>query len=366
MRGRTNNVKPGTNTSDATAGAGDIRSGKTAYGPAGKLTGTLVQLDTSDATAVASDIRSGKSGYVNGVKVSGNLADNGALGTITPGTTDQTIPAGITSGGLVIGDADLLPENIKPGINLFGVNGTFTNDSNAVAADIKSGVTAYVAGVKLTGTMAAKGAQTYTPTTTDQTIAANQWLSGVQTISGDADLVAGNIKSGVNIFGVVGTFAGTGTKDVFQAMGLGNAFTGIASVDYSGAGVACLRRNGISSVNLTIFFKNSLISNSSGYITSIDGISSNLGGDTYYLSGYSKTTETDAYQLRAFGNAGSYVANLNVSGPGWVCIACNTISNGVINMPFKTNLTTSSDGTITAIDGVNVSGLSRQCVAYSN
>ena len=53
-----------------------------------------------------------------------------------------------------------------------------------------------------------KGAQTYTPTTTDQTISSGRWLTGAQTIKGDANLVAANIKSGVSIFGVSGNYSG--------------------------------------------------------------------------------------------------------------------------------------------------------------
>lgn len=55
-----------------------------------------------------------------------------------------------------------------------------------------------------------KSAATYTPSTSNQTIAASQYLSGAQTIKGDANLVAGNIKSGVSIFGVTGTYAAAG------------------------------------------------------------------------------------------------------------------------------------------------------------
>lgn len=57
-----------------------------------------------------------------------------------------------------------------------------------------------------------KAAATYTPKTSDQSIAASQYLSGAQTIKGDANLVAGNIKSGVSIFGVAGTYAGGGSS----------------------------------------------------------------------------------------------------------------------------------------------------------
>ena len=57
-----------------------------------------------------------------------------------------------------------------------------------------------------------KSAATYTPSTSNQKIAASQYLSGAQTIKGDANLVAGNIKSGVSIFGVTGTYAGGGSS----------------------------------------------------------------------------------------------------------------------------------------------------------
>lgn len=57
-----------------------------------------------------------------------------------------------------------------------------------------------------------KSAATYTPSTNNQTIAASQYLSGAQTIKGDANLVAGNIKSGVSIFDVTGTYAGGGSS----------------------------------------------------------------------------------------------------------------------------------------------------------
>lgn len=51
-------------------------------------------------------------------------------------------------------------------------------------------------------------ATTYTPTTTAQTIPSYRWLTGSQTILGDSNLIASNIKSGVNIFSVTGTYSG--------------------------------------------------------------------------------------------------------------------------------------------------------------
>jgi hypothetical protein len=83
-----------------------------------------------------------------------------------------------------------------------------TSDATATAGDIVSGKTAYVNGSLVTGSITEKSAQEYIPSTSDQTIAANQYLSGIQTIKGDENLLAENIKSGVTIFGVVGTYTG--------------------------------------------------------------------------------------------------------------------------------------------------------------
>ena len=82
-----------------------------------------------------------------------------------------------------------------------------TSDANAQQGEILSGKTAYVNGSKVTGNISSKSAQTYTPTTSDQTIASGQYLSGAQTIKGDANLVSANILSGKSIFGVSGSLS---------------------------------------------------------------------------------------------------------------------------------------------------------------
>lgn len=57
-----------------------------------------------------------------------------------------------------------------------------------------------------------KSAATYTPGTSDQSIASGQYLNGTQTIKGDSNLTAANIKSGVKIFNVTGSYAGGGSS----------------------------------------------------------------------------------------------------------------------------------------------------------
>ena len=55
-----------------------------------------------------------------------------------------------------------------------------------------------------------QAAQTITPGTANKTIASGRYLTGTQTIKGDSNLVAGNIKKGVSIFGVSGSYEGSG------------------------------------------------------------------------------------------------------------------------------------------------------------
>lgn len=75
--------------------------------------------------------------------------------TITPGTTNQIIASGtyLTGTQTIIGDADLTAVNIKTGVQIFGVTGSYTSDATASAADIVNGKTGYVNGSKITGSL---------------------------------------------------------------------------------------------------------------------------------------------------------------------------------------------------------------------
>lgn len=75
----------------------------------------------------------------------------------------------------------------------------------ATPGDVLSGKTfSSSGGVGQTGTMPNNGAVSLTPGTSPVTVAAGSH-NGAGTVAGDADLVAGNIKNGVDIFGVTGT-----------------------------------------------------------------------------------------------------------------------------------------------------------------
>lgn len=89
-----------------------------------------------------------------------------------------------------------------------------SDDANAVVSDVLAGKTFYQGGVKKIGTIPSKGTATITPGTINQFISAGQYLSGAQTILGDADLLSENIKKDVNIFGKIGSYLGPGIKRI--------------------------------------------------------------------------------------------------------------------------------------------------------
>lgn len=82
------------------------------------------------------------------------------------------------------------------------------SDADVTAGKMLSGIVGYTNNGKVTGSIQSQAAQTITPGASDKTIASGKYLSGTQTIKGDANLLAENIKNGVSIFGVVGSFAG--------------------------------------------------------------------------------------------------------------------------------------------------------------
>lgn len=106
---------------------------------------------------------------------------------------------------------------VSTGTNTLTLTKTVSVTPSVTTAGYISSGTAGNSSVSLTASVTTKAAATITPGTTNQTIASGTYLTGTQTIEGDADLVAGNIKSGVQIFGVTGSYSGIDTSDATAA-----------------------------------------------------------------------------------------------------------------------------------------------------
>ena len=226
-------------TSDATAGPDDILVGATAYVNGEKITGTHVCEssggsggseggggESSGELAVLNDIRvepTGEDFTVNpkegidgfsSVEVAGdeNLKPEnilrdvtiyGVTGTadsltdaylqekqVTPTAEEISITADEKYAALskvtILGDGNLKPENIRSGVEIFGVSGALTDYDKPLAET------------------------TITPTKNSQTIIPDSGHSGFSKIvvNGDSNLIASNIRKGVTIFGVTGTNEG--------------------------------------------------------------------------------------------------------------------------------------------------------------
>lgn len=193
-----------------TAGAGNVEAGKVIVGPDGEpISGALPNLsaetDIDHAAGNATPVILGDAAFIStntdGV-IRAEIRYNGERGIIG-GNTLIGIPQGdmAAAGGLTAA-------KLAQGQSAFGVTGTYTSDATAYDALVRKGFVFYAKGVRGVGSMAEKGAQTYTPKSTAQSIAANQYLTGAQTIAGDGNLVAANIKKNVTIFGVKGTWEG--------------------------------------------------------------------------------------------------------------------------------------------------------------
>lgn len=241
--------------------AADIVTGKTILGVVG-TGGASGGVDTTDANAVATNIENGKTAYVNGAKVTGTLPVV-ASGNEVSATNSNVVTATETDGVSVllksdakrileqgaglkatISNSDLVDlvngpsaanatikaENIKSGVSILGVTGTFTDDANAVAGNIEKGKTAYVGGNKVTGTLETMTtpvtANTVSYSTTDGKVTLTTPVTTPEIVKNSismevaqADIVtelgltADKLANGVTILGITGTFEATADKE---------------------------------------------------------------------------------------------------------------------------------------------------------
>lgn len=160
-------IETGTDLSGVTATASDVLAPKVFVDSNGtEQTGTIETKTTSDVSVSGNSV-SFPSGYYADTH-SGSVAV----------ATQATPSISVSSSGLITASA--------------------TQSAGYVSSGTQSA----------TMQLSTKSATTYTPKTSNQTIPSGYYLTGRQTIKGDSNLVASNIRSGVSIFGVAGSCSG--------------------------------------------------------------------------------------------------------------------------------------------------------------
>lgn len=182
--------------------------------PLSGASGNAVFVDTSDATLnSAAKLPQGVTAYANATKYTGTAAENDSSDLTVSGAT-VTVPAGYYSSqasksvasGSATAPATIsgTSATVSAGTNTLTLSKTVSVTPSVTAGYVSAG-TAGNSSVSLTASVTTKAAATITPGTSNQTIASGTYLTGAQTVLGDADLVAANIVYGKNIFGVDGS-----------------------------------------------------------------------------------------------------------------------------------------------------------------
>ena len=173
--------------------------------------GAVSIMDISDSTVTADKLAKGVTAYDKaGEKITGTMESSSAPTlqekTVTPSTSAQSITADNGYDGLSKVTVNAMPTATQatPIITVSSagvITASSTQSAGYVAAGTKSA----------TKQLTTQAAKTVTPTTSNQTaVESGRYTTGAVTVEGDANLVAGNIKSGISIFGVTGTYAGSG------------------------------------------------------------------------------------------------------------------------------------------------------------
>ena len=120
-----------------TADAAHVLKGSTFHDKSGApKTGTCTyDSDTSEDTVAVSEMLVGKTAHARGVKITGTTPNNGAVsGSIATKDGQYTVPQGFHDGSGKVGiasteKAKLIPGNIKSGVEVLGVTGSYGGES---------------------------------------------------------------------------------------------------------------------------------------------------------------------------------------------------------------------------------------------
>lgn len=119
-----------------TVTADKLAKGITAHNMAGEqIEGTnTFDSDTSDATIQVAEMLDGKTAYARGAKLTGTMPNNGAIdGKIKTKSETVNVPIGFHDGSGTVGidtteQEKIVAGNIKQGISILGVTGTYSGE----------------------------------------------------------------------------------------------------------------------------------------------------------------------------------------------------------------------------------------------
>lgn len=166
--------------------------------------------DLSFVTATASDILAGRTGAdSSGNAVNGSMTNQGAWSTTKTSNGDVPIPAGFHNGsGKVSVNVSTSDGALDtPSISFNTANGKFTATSKVKTSGYISTSETKTASYTINTYLGGE----YTPTKASQTVSlTGKYCTGNVVIKGDNNLIPANIKNGISIFGVAGSYTGDG------------------------------------------------------------------------------------------------------------------------------------------------------------
>lgn len=172
------------------------------------------KVSIASSAATSADILYGKKAYVNGALIEGTIqTKTGQQGSTITSNGTTSIPQGYHDGGSYVSvNVSTTTANGalgEPSISLNTSTGVITATSNVRT----SGYLSTSETSSKTYTLPTDSGGIITPGTSQKTaVAAGKYTTAATYVKGDSNLVAANIKSGVSIFGVSGTYEGSGSS----------------------------------------------------------------------------------------------------------------------------------------------------------